>query len=221
MKLSLMKYVVGGIKLANRVIEAVEGTLHQRVIATPSQSPAEHAKKTSNPAKKQIYVRKTTNITQTIIKNDNNFLKNVIEQTEQNLSVLILDSRNEILKELRRQEVKRAMYEVQARIVEMRKLISSKEIKPGLAKQLIKGALHPLQVSLQNAEFVLKDNKANDIYDLCYLSGTSVVIAAYGFLGQDMPSLREELQNSILSMQHNLLDQIAKKMFSKSEAEFP
>ena len=78
-----------------------------------------------------------------------------------------------------------------------------------MAEQLISGGLVPLRTSLKKAEIRLSQYEKDDMRLFCHVVGINTLIAGYAYLGQSVPSLKKDLEESIYSFQKRLLDTIA------------
>jgi hypothetical protein len=75
---------------------------------------------------------------------------------------------------------------------------------------LISNGLVPLKTSLKKAEIRLSHYQRDDMQLFCHVVGTNTLIAGYAYLGQTVPTLQKDLENSIYVFQKRLLDSIAK-----------
>lgn len=148
---------------------------------------------------------------------DKEFLEKVISDSTGQLSNLLDVASSDIKKEIQEQSIIDVVQDLQAHIMALGKLINltqSSEITPILAERLITGGLLPLQVSLEKAEIRLAHYGQDDMRSHCHIIGTSALIAGYAFIGQDVPSLQKDLEDSIRKFQKRLLDLIAKMAIS-------
>ncbi|MBI5295804.1 MAG: hypothetical protein HY869_10035 [Chloroflexi bacterium] len=148
---------------------------------------------------------------------DKEFLEKVISDSTGQLSNLLDAASSDIKKEIQEQSIIDVVQDLQAHITALGKLINliqSSEITPILAERLITGGLLPLQVSLEKAEIRLAHYGQDDMRSHCHIIGTSALIAGYVFIGQDVPSLQKDLEDSIRKFQKRLLDSIAKMAVS-------
>jgi len=224
--------ITEGMKLVRKVIDAVTG---RNALAPSTQVPTamtpvksvpvveERVTEVKNVAEVNLTRYDMTQQNLTIIQFDKQFLKEIIEATEGYLANLIQTGTKEVLRELRRQAVKTAIRDVQAHVKVLRRLLTLKEITPELAAQQVNNLLVPLWVKIEAAKLTLQEHGATDAWNLCYLTGTSALLAGYSFLGQDMPSLTEELSQSMKDIQASMLNDIAKKMYQsgKKDLAFP
>jgi hypothetical protein len=143
---------------------------------------------------------------------DKTFLEGVIKDSTTKIAELLEATSNDLKQEMREQRVREAVQDVQAHVAALRQLLSLREMNPQLAIQLVVSALNPLQVSLEIAKLRLRDHDKEAVWQYCYVIGTSALIAGYAYLGQDMPSLREDLEETIRQVQVRMLDSIAQLM---------
>ncbi|MEO1094310.1 MAG: hypothetical protein AAFX01_05365 [Cyanobacteria bacterium J06638_28] len=163
--------------------------------------------------------------TQTAIKSDQvlldeSRLKSIIDESNLHFENLLDQYTQTIVSEIQRLRTQDAVQELQARINALKTLLNYQNISPEIASQLVITALNPLQVSLEIVKIKLSDledeKSGSEVWDFCRIIGMSTLIAAYGYLGQDMPSLRVELESEIRTIHRNVLDEIA-LMASKGE----
>lgn len=145
---------------------------------------------------------------------DEKTLRKVIDDTNRHLESLLEIQSREILDELRRQRVRDALQEVQARVAALKLLLNGRELDSTVAMQLVISALNPLQVSLEVAKFRLQDYGDKEAWQFCYIVGTSALLSGYGFLGQDMPHMRAELKESMYSIQKLILNRAAARIIA-------
>ena len=150
---------------------------------------------------------------------DEEALRHVIDQTNQHLKRLLEVQGRQILAEMRRQRVQEAIQEVQARVSALKSLTGieseSSESESGIALQLVIGALNPLQVSLEVAKLRLQEyGQQEEIWQFCYIVGTSALLSGYAYLGQDMAHMRAELKETIYRVQREILNKAATKLLS-------
>lgn len=140
---------------------------------------------------------------------DKKFLESAIENSTQNFNKLLEVSSKAIIEEMKKERTKDAVQEVQANVTSLKQLLQIEIIDEKIAIQLIVGALNPLQVSLEKARLRLLDYGYDEIWQYCFIIGTSTLLAGYAYLGQDIPQLRNELQSIILKSQISVLNEIA------------
>jgi hypothetical protein len=145
---------------------------------------------------------------------DEKTLRKVIDDTNRHLESLIEIQSREILDELRRQRVRDALQEIQARVGALKLLLNGRDLDSAVAMQLVISALNPLQVSLEVAKFRLQDSGDKEAWQFCYIVGTSALLSGYGFLGQDMPHMRAELKESIYAIQKLILNRAAARIIA-------
>lgn len=145
---------------------------------------------------------------------DEKTLRKVIDDTNRHLESLLEIQSREIVDELRRQRVRDALQEVQARVAALKLLLNGRDLDSTVAMQLVISALNPLQVSLEVAKFRLQDYGDQEAWQFCYIVGTSALLSGYGFLGQDMPHMRAELKESIYAIQKLILNRAAARIIA-------
>ena len=104
------------------------------------------------------------------------------------------------------------MRNLQARISSLGHVLSlakTSEITPELTNQLIRNEIVPLQTSLSKAETRLSKHEREDMRLFCHVVGIKTLIACYLYLGESVPSLQKDLEDSIYVFQKRLLDSIA------------
>jgi hypothetical protein len=143
---------------------------------------------------------------------DRTFLEDVIKDSTAKIAELLEATSNDLKQEMREQRVREAVQDVQAHVAALRQLLSLREMNPQLAVQLVVSALNPLQVSLEIAKLRLRDYDKGDVWQYCYVIGTSALIAGYAYLAQDVPSLREDLEKTVRQVQVRMLNSIAQLM---------
>ncbi len=143
---------------------------------------------------------------------DKTFVESIISESNDQLADLLKVATSDIKQEIREQGVIDVIQDLQADITVLGKLLdlaNTSELSPAIAERLIPNALIPLQKNLEKARLRLNQYGSNDIGSYCQIVGTSTLIAGYAFLGQNVPTLQKELQNSIYNFQKHLLDEIA------------
>lgn len=140
---------------------------------------------------------------------DEEFLSDIVDTTIDKLSVLLNEQTTQIFYVLQQQHIREAIQELQARVSALKTLLNYKEVDSSIATQILMSALNPLQVSLNIAEYRIKDANQIEVWEYCYIVGNSALLAGYAYLGQDLPRLREELTKRINEIQTQLLNQIA------------
>jgi hypothetical protein len=143
---------------------------------------------------------------------DKAFVKNILSDSQEQLSDLLTAIASDLKQEMREQGILDVVQELQADINVLGKLLdlaNTSQMKPAIAGQLIPNALIPLQKSLEKAQIRFKHYGKDDVNLYCHIIGTSTVIAGYAYLGQNMPTLQNELENSIYKFQKRLLNEIA------------
>jgi len=154
---------------------------------------------------------------------DKKFLEKVIIDSNQKFSE-VLDSKSaEIKQEIKNESVRSALRDVQAHVAALKQLLAfadTTEINPQIATQLVVSALLPLHVSLEKARLCLLEYEQEDLWYFCHIIGSSTLLAGYAYLGQDMPSLREEVSKAIHESQIRMLNSIA-EMRLKAQMDIP
>ncbi len=151
---------------------------------------------------------------------DKQFLQNVIDKATWNLSNLIKVTTDNIIQEMKRQYILSAVQEVQAQVTVFRQLLCTDSIEPNLAKHIVLTAINPLQVSMERARLRLREEGKEEIWNLCYLTGTTTLVAGYAFINKDSDKLKKELESKMQENQIMLLDDIARKTFAANH-KFP
>lgn len=124
------------------------------------------------------------------------------------MNVASLDLKQELIEH----SILDVIQELQAHVAslgELLSLVKTSEITPVMAERLITGGILPLRVSLKKAELRLTQHGREDVRLFCHVVGTNTLIAGYMFVGQDVPSLKKDLEDSIYVFQKRLLDAIA------------
>ncbi len=143
---------------------------------------------------------------------DKAFVKNILSDSQEQLSDLLTAIASDLKQEMREQGILDVVQELQADINVLGKLLdlaNTSQMKPAIAERLIPNALIPLQKSLEKAQIRFRHYGKDDVNLYCHIVGTSTLIAGYAFLGQSMPTLQNELENSIYKFQKRLLNEIA------------
>lgn len=144
---------------------------------------------------------------------DKEFVKITIANSTEQLDELLYATSTDIKREMREQSVRNAIQDLQAHISSVGKILSfakNSEISPEMAERLITSGLFPLQVSLDKAELCLEQFEKDDLRLYCHVIGTNALIAGFGFVGQSMPTLQQDLKDSIYTFQKRLLDSVIK-----------
>ncbi|RRB04441.1 hypothetical protein [Larkinella rosea] len=171
----------------------------------------------------QETIRETTKTTYVHIHEkvlDEETLQKFINQTTKHLNSIIDAQTQLLLEEARKQRVREAIQDVQARVRSLKMLTTSKNLDPNITMQLVITALNPLQVSLEIAKFRIQDYGDQDIWEACYIVGTSALLAGYAFLGQDVSRWQEELFASMSDIQKRILNDTAVKIL-RAKKEIP
>ena len=145
---------------------------------------------------------------------DKRFFNEVIDRANQNLSNVIANGIETIITEIRREQARNAVREVQAHVTTLHSLAGFNDLDPQLAVQLMTNILNPLQIRIEYARLTLTEAEDQNLWNLCYLSGTTALITGYAFLGQDVPHLREALESRMQEIQITLIDEVARKQLS-------
>lgn len=163
----------------------------------------------------RTYIENNLTIVQRI---DKKFFIEVIDRASENLTKVISTSTKIILQEMRQQEVRKAVQDIQADIRTLHKIASYDSLDSKVALQMMTTLLIPLQVHIEYARLVLTEPKDKNLWNLCYLSGTTALITGYAFLGQEIPALREDLESKMQEIQVELLDEVTRKLVSSRKA---
>lgn len=143
---------------------------------------------------------------------DKESLKNIIDEAGTRFERLLERNKQEIIDEIRWQKVVESVHEVQARVAALRVLLNNDAIDHNISMQLVISTLNPLQVSLEVAKLRLADANNSDMWEACYIIGTSTLISGYAFLGQDVPNMRTDLLKVLTDIQKRILDDVAANM---------
>lgn len=142
---------------------------------------------------------------------DKEFVKITIANSTDQLDELLFATSADIKHEMMEYSVRDVVEDLQAHIASVGKILSfakNSEISPVLAERLITGGLLPLQVSLEKAELRLERFGKEDLQLYCHVVGTNALIAGYGFAGQNIPALHQDLKDTIYAFQKRLLDTV-------------
>jgi len=142
---------------------------------------------------------------------DKEFVKITIANSTEQLDELLYATSSDIKREMKEHSVRDVVEDLQAHIASVGKILSfakNSEINPELAERLITGGLLPLQVSLEKAELRLERFERDDLRLYCHVVGTNALIAGYGFAGQNVPTLQQDLKDTMYAFQKRLLDVI-------------
>ena len=142
---------------------------------------------------------------------DKEFVKITIANSTEQLDELLYATSEDIKQEMMEYSVRDVVEDLQAHIASVGKILSfakNSEISPELAERLITGGLLPLQVSLEKAELRLGRFEKDDLRLYCHVVGTNALIVGYGFAGQNVPTLQQDLKDAISTFQERLLNSI-------------
>lgn len=144
---------------------------------------------------------------------DKEFFEDTIVESSEQLAGLISIASLNLKQEMREQSILDVVQELQANVASLGELLSlarTSEISSEMAEKLISSALVPLKTSIKKAELRLSQYQKDDMRLFCHVVGTNTLIAGYAYLGQSVPTLKKDLEESIYSFQKRLLDAIAK-----------
>jgi energy-converting hydrogenase A subunit M len=205
------------VPLLTEAIKFAGSILSDLITKPKSQNNAESVKEVTN-NQYNITQNNVTLINDHIL--DKNYLQDVIGRTSQHLANLIQATTQDILQEIRKQHIQLAVQEVQARVNVLTQLLNLQNLDPNIVMQVVTSSLNPLQVSIEIARLRLMDHGEKEAWRLCYLTGTSALLAGYAFINQDMPFLKEEVRASMKEVQIMMLDEIGRHTFSQGNS-FP
>jgi hypothetical protein len=143
---------------------------------------------------------------------DKKFVESTVIDSAEQLANLMNVTSLDLKQELIEHSIMDVIQELQAHVAslgELLSLVKTSEITPVMAERLITGELLPLRVSLKKAELRLAQHGREDVRLFCHVVGTNTLIAGYMFAGQDVPTLKKDLEDSIYVFQKRLLDAIA------------
>ena len=138
------------------------------------------------------------------------FEDTIVESSEQLANLINVTSLN-LKQEMREQSILDVIQDLQAHVATLGDLLGlakTSEITPALAAQLIGDGLVPLNKSLRKAEIRLTQYKRDDMRLFCHVVGLNTLISGYIYLGQNVPTLKKDLEDSIYIFQKSLLDSI-------------
>ncbi len=143
---------------------------------------------------------------------DKEFFEDTIVESSEQLANLINVAALNLEVEMREQSILDVIQDLQAHVATLGDLLGlakTSEITPALAQQLISGGLIPLNKSLKKAEIRLTQHERDDMRLFCHVVGINTLISGYIYLGQSVPTLQKDLEDSIYIFQKRLLDSIA------------
>lgn len=143
---------------------------------------------------------------------DKKFLTDVVDKTVEKLSILLNKQTVQFFYILEEHQIRGAIQELQARVSALKTLVNYTTLDPNIATQIMVSSLNPLQVSLNIVEIRLKDAGQNELWEYCYVVGNSALLTGYAYLGQDLPALREELEDHLKIIQNKLINQVAREI---------
>ena len=143
---------------------------------------------------------------------DKEFFEDTIVKSSEQLANLINVASLNLKQEMREQSILDVIQDLQANVASLGELLSlakTSEITPAMAERLVSSGLVPLKTSLKKAEIRLNQYGRDDMRLFCHVVGTNTLIAGYAYLGQTVPTLQKDLEDSIYVFQKRLLDSIA------------
>lgn len=143
---------------------------------------------------------------------DKNFFEDTIVDSSEQLAKLLNIAALDVKQEIREQSIVDAVQDLQAHVAaigDILSLVKTSELTPTMAERLVTAGLLPLQVSLKKAELRLSQYGRDEMRLFCHVVGLKTLITGYGFVGQNVPTLQKDLENSIYIFQKRLLDAIA------------
>jgi len=141
---------------------------------------------------------------------DKEFLQSAINNAIRQLSEILKLQTREIIIAFQTENVREAVRNVQAHVKVLENLLVHNEIDDSLRTELVQSILVPLEVGIHKVQFGDLEGSAEAIRDACIITGLSTLLAGYGFLGQDRPILRQQLEKTARNAQYTLLDAIAR-----------
>lgn len=142
---------------------------------------------------------------------DSEFLRGAINNAILQLSDMLQNQTREIVIALQAENLRESVRDVQAHVKVLENLLAHQEIDERLRTELVQSILVPLEVGIHRVQFGDLDGSAEAIRDACIITGLNSLLAAYGFLGQDRPILKEQLEKTARNAQYKLLDGIARR----------
>jgi rubrerythrin len=143
---------------------------------------------------------------------DKDFFEDTIVDSSEQLAELLNVAALDVKQEIREQSIIDAVQDLQAHVAaigDILSLVQTSELTPAIAERLITGGLLPLQVSLKKAELRLSQHGRDEMRLFCHVVGIKTLITGYGYVGQNVPTLQKDLEDSIYVFQKRLLDSIA------------
>jgi Biotin-requiring enzyme len=151
---------------------------------------------------------------------DKDALNEFINRTNRHFDTIINAQTQLLIDESRRQRVREAIQEVQARVNSLKMLLNTHSLDSNITTQLVISALNPLQVSLEIAKFRIQDYGDQNTWEACYIVGASALLAGYSYLKQDVTRWQEELSKAMFSAQKRILNETAVKIL-EAKQEIP
>ncbi|BBO91736.1 hypothetical protein DSCOOX_49160 [Desulfosarcina ovata subsp. ovata] len=142
---------------------------------------------------------------------DREFLRGAINNAILQLSDMLQSQTKEIVIALKTENLRESVRDVQAHVKVLENLLVHQDVDERLRTELVQSILIPLEVGIHRVQFGDLEGTAEAIRDACLITGLSSLLAAYGFLGQDRPILREQLRQTATNAQYKLLDGIARR----------
>lgn len=159
---------------------------------------------------------------------DRPFMQQAIHETTQLLARLLADDAALLFSNMEKSQAREVVEDIQLHTVALRELLSMKLLSShSVILEKIVTVLNPLQISLERAKFCLRSERPDEaaphqeaLWQVCYITGTTTLLAGYAFLGHELPKLKTELRAFIKSLHTRMLNDIALHLIP-SRQDFP